>query len=195
MIGLDAGTMADHLGPLAPARLGPVLRWPNGTIVGETRPRAETLAERHPEAAMWPTAPAARATARWLCAEMASGFGPLRGDCPMQLSHIWEGFTPSEAVRADLARLDTLWTHARTFAAEGDWLFGPYSLADVFFAPVAARIVGYGLPVTPFVRDYAMRAIAHPSFEAWRADALNVTYDPFPYPQDLPQKPWPAGLR
>lgn len=192
MIGLYTGTMAADLAPLAPARLVPVLRTPEGTVVGETLAMAETLAERHPEAGLWPADPAARATARWLCAEMTSGFAALRADCPMQFQRQYQGFAPSPAVQADLARLETLWTHARAISdsAEG-WLFGAYSLADVFYTPVAARIIGYDLPVSAATRAYCMALLCDPAVRAWRAEARMVTYDPEPYPCALPARDWP----
>ena len=66
LVGLYSGTMAADLAALAPVRLVPAMRTPDGTVVGESLAMAETLAERHPDAAMWPADPAARATARWL---------------------------------------------------------------------------------------------------------------------------------
>ena len=151
---------------------------------------AETLAERHPDAGLWPADPAARARARWLVAEMHAGFTALRGDCPMQLLHVYEGFAPSDAVRADLARLEITWEAARGFASEGPWLLGAYSLADVFYAPVAARIKGYGLPVNAAARTYVEAHIADPAFNAWRDAGLKLSYDPVPYALDLPTRPW-----
>jgi glutathione S-transferase len=194
LLGLYGGTLAADLAPLAPARFVPVLKTPEGIVVGETLAMAETLAEAHPGAGHWPTDPAARAYARWICAEMASGFSSLRGECAMQLAHVWRGFEPSDAVRADLARIETLWEGARTLAtSEGDWLFGTYTLADVFYAPVAARVVGYGLPVSDAARAYCARVIEDPAFRAWRAEGLKTSYDPFPYPQPLPTDPWPVA--
>ena len=192
MIGLYSGTMAQDMAPLAPARLVPALRLPDGTVVGESLAMAETLAERHPERAMWPQNPAARATARWLVAEMCSGFSALRSACPMQLHGVWAGFAPDEAVLADLRRIEILWAHAGTFG-DGAWLFGDWSLADVFYAPVAARIVGYDLPVSEPARAYCAQMIAHPAFLAWRAAGLKATYDPLPYALDLPKRDWPEG--
>ena len=192
MIGLYAGTMAEDMKPLAPPRLVPALRMPAGTVVGESLAMAATLAERHPEAGLWPADLAARATARWRCAEMTSGFSALRGDCPMQLFRVWEGFVPSDAVIADLAQIEALWTHAAQFRPAGEWLFGAYSLADVFYAPVAARIIGYDLPVSETARAYALQSLAHPSVQKWRAEGVAVPYDPMPYNLDLPSRDWPV---
>lgn len=192
LVGLYADTMAADLAHLAPAKLVPTLRTPEGTVVGETLAMAETLAERHPDAGMWPDHPADRATARWLCAAMTAGFSTLRGDCPMQLQHVNKGFVSSDALRADLARLEQLWDHARAVShTDGPWLFGRYSLADVFYAPVTARIIGYDLPVSDKARAYCSATIADPAFKAWRAEGLKVKYDPFPYDIGLPTEPWP----
>lgn len=192
-VGLYSGTMAEDLVPLAPARLVPVMRCPDGTVVGDTMAMGETLAERHPDAGLWPAAPAARAHARWITAEMHSGFGALRSECPMQLLHQYDGFAVSEGVAADLARLQTLWSWAKTVAPEaGPWLFGRYSLADVFYAPVAARIAGYGLPVDSAAKAYVDAHLQDDAFNAWRAEGLKTTYDPIPYALDLPTKPWPG---
>lgn len=193
LVGLYTGTMAQDLADLAPARLVPVIKTPDGTVIGETLAMGETLAERHPDAGMWPTDPAARAMARWLSAEMHAGFSALRGDCPMQLLRQYQGFTPSDAVKKDLARLEELWTLAREkYGADGPWLFGSYTLADAFYAPVAARIAGYGLPVGPVAQAYVDAHLADPAFRAWRAEGLKTTYDPVPYAMDIPTAPWPA---
>lgn len=192
-VGLYSGTMARDLAPLAPARLVPSLRLPDGTVVGETLAMAETLAERHPDAGLWPVDAADRATARWLVSEMHAGFSALRGDCPMQLLRQYDGFAPSDAVRDDLARLETLWDHARaTRKVDGPWLFGAYSLADVFYAPVCARIAGYGLPVGKAAQDYVATTLGDPTFRRWRAMGLTKSYDPEPYARDLPHLPWPG---
>lgn len=191
MLGLYDGTMAEQMTALAPARLVPTLRLPDGTIVGESLAIAETLAERHRDVQMWPADAAARSAARWLAAEMCAGFSTLRGECPMQLLHVYDGFAPSPALLQDLERLETLWAYAAQFAGSGDWLLGDWSLADVFYAPVAARIVGYDLPLSAHARAYCDRMIAHPAFLAWRAEGLKLSYDPVPYAMDLPTRPWP----
>ncbi len=192
MVDLYGGTMAQDMAALAPARLVPALRTPEGDVVGESLAIAETLAERHPDIAMWPKDPAARIRARWLCAEMVGGFSALRGDCSMQLAHVDADFAPSDAVKADLARIETLWAFAREKATEGPWLFGTYSLADAFYAPVCARIVGYNLPVSESSQAYCKTTLSDPAFQQWRAEGLKEIYDPFPYPPVGRTTPWPA---
>ncbi len=191
LVGLYAGTMAEDLSHLAPARLVPTLQLSDGTVVGESLAMAETLAEQNPEAQMWPAEAAARAPARWVCAEMVGGFGGLRSQCPMQLSHIWQGFTVTEAVQKDLDRIEALFAHARKISgAESGPLFGTYSLADVFYTPVAVRIVGYDLPVSEATRAYCRFLLSDPAVEAWQAEARKVTYDPEPYALDLERRDW-----
>lgn len=192
LVGLYGGTMAQEMAALAPARLVPALRTPEGDVIGESLAIAETLAERHPEAAMWPADAAARIRARWLSAEMTASFGALRGDCPMQLAHVDADFEPSDAVKLDLARIETLWAYAREKATTGPWLFGAYSLADAFYAPVCARIIGYNLPVSDAAKSYCMTTLNDPAFKQWRAAGLKVTYDPFPYTPAGRSLPWPA---
>jgi len=192
LVGLYGGTMAQEMAALAPARLVPALRTPEGDVIGESLAMAETLAERHPQAGLWPTDPSARSRARWLCAEMTTGFQALRGGCPMQLAHVETDFKASGAILADIARIETLWAFAREKATDGPWLFGAYSLADVFYASVCARITGYGLPVTQAAADYCRTTLADPAFREWRAAALEKTYDPFPYPPVGGTKAWPA---
>jgi len=189
LVGLYSGTMAQDLADLAPARLVPTMRCPDGTVVGESLAMAETLAETHD--GLWPGNSAQRATARWLCSEMVAGFTALRGDCAMQLNHIWEGFSPSEAVKTDLERIETLWAHARRVSGTQDgYLFGDYSLADVFYTPVAARIIGYDLPVSQSSRAYCARLLNDPAVLGWQELARTVTYDPEPYPQPLSRRAW-----
>lgn len=197
-IGMYQGTMKEDMKPLFPARTVPVMRTPEGHIVQDTLAMAETLNDRHPDAGMWPTDAGARAFARWITAEMHSGFGALRGACPMNLQRIWLGFEPSDAVLADLARIETLWGQARsTYGQSGPWLFGDYSIADVFYAPVATRIITHQLPVSDMAMDYARAHISDPAFLKWRDAALAEDYgDAFKggYQLPLDWTLWPDSL-
>jgi len=193
MAGLYDGTLADDLAAFAPARLVPAMRTPEGDIVGDTLAMAETLAERHGDAGLWPADASARMMARWMVAEMHSGFMALRGECPMQLLHQYKGFVVPEAVRGDLDRLEELWSLARArFGRDSPWLFGGYSLADVFFAPVAARIAGYGVEVGADATAYVQAHLNDGAFRRWRALGATKSYDPVPYALDLATHAWPG---
>lgn len=193
-VGLYSGTMAKELAVIAPARTVPALRTPEGDILTDSLAMAETLAERHPEAGLWPGDRAARALARSMVCEMHSGFVALRSACPNSIVHVWKDFAPSDAVLADLARIEQLWSLARSRHGDaGPWLFGAYSLADAYFAPVACRIVTYGLPVSDAARRYVRAQISDPAFGKWRADALKERHDGSEYPMTLPKADWPAA--
>ncbi|RID90557.1 glutathione S-transferase [Gemmobacter lutimaris] len=176
-----------------PARTVPVMRTPDGVVVAESLAMAEELASRHPEAGHWPADPRARAVARALAAEMHAGFTALRSHCPMNLRVSYETCEPPPAVLADLERLQQIWAWARKeTGATGDWLCGPYSVADVFFAPVAGRIVGYNLPVGAEAAAYVAAHLAHPAFRRWRAMGMVDGADQPFYRREWPQRAWPG---
>ena len=184
------------LAGFAPARLVPAVRTPEGEVIGETLAIAETLAERHPEAGLWPVDPAARMMARYISAEMHSGFTALRGDCPMNLLLSYADSQPSKEVLADLARLEDIWARARgRFGAGGPWLFGRYTAADAFFAPVATRIATYNLPVSEDAAAYAAAHLADPSFRRWRAMGVAQNLVQPSYAKPYPERPWPGPAR
>lgn len=176
-----------------PARTVPTLVTEDGAILSESLAIAEELASRHPEAHLWPASPLARATARTLTSEMHAGFSALRNDCPMNLATAYRESNPSEAVLADLARLEDIWTHARkTCRPDGPWLCGDYSIADAFYAPVGARLAGYNLPMGETSRAYVAAHLADPAFRRWRAMGLaKREYLPW-YAKDYPTMDWPG---
>ena len=144
--------------------------------IWDTLAIAEYLAEQFPEKHLWPQDKAARARARSVCAEMHSGFTGLRGNCPMNIEAalpevgalLWRD---KPAVRSDMLRLVQMWSG---LLAEfgGPMLFGPFSIADAYFAPVCMRINTYALPVPPAIADYVRRVTALPGVAAWIAGAL-----------------------
>ncbi|MGY9048792.1 hypothetical protein P775_24265 [Puniceibacterium antarcticum] len=189
------GPVAGQMSEIAPARTVPTLVTPEGTVIWDSLAQAEELASRHPEAGIWPTDPAARATARALAAEMHAGFGALRSACPMNLRAAYADYTPTEAVLADLARIEQIWSFAKSrFGSSGDWLCGAYSAADAFFAPVAMRIAGYGLPVSTQAQAYVEAHLSDPAFRRWRAMGLSRGGELPQYARDYTRKPWPGPV-
>lgn len=184
-----AAQIADH----APARTVPTAISPEGAVIWDSLAIAEEVATRHPEAGLWPADPAARATARSLTAEMHAGFATLRNDCPMNLRCAYREVPISDALRADLHRLEQVWAHARSHhGGAGPWLCGAYSIADVFYAPVATRIATYGLPVSEAAQIYVQAHLADPAFLSWRRRALTEGPDLPWYARDYPQVAWPG---
>ncbi|MEL6680854.1 MAG: glutathione S-transferase, partial [Pseudomonadota bacterium] len=186
------GEMLEQFGA---AHLVPAMRIDeDGAVypVWDTLAMAETLVERHPEIPFWPADPAARALARSIVAEMHSGFTALRAACPMNLARAYTGFAATDAVRTDVARVEALWTLARDHAGAGPWLFGAYSVADAFYAPVATRIATYDLEVGPEASAYVDTVLADPVFRRWRAMAFAENYAQPGYDHDLPERAWPG---
>ena len=134
---------------------------------------AEYLAETYPEAHLWPRGEYARALARSACAEMHSGFVALRTHLPMDLAHDQALVdTPAEAL-ADIERIIALWTQCRShFGADGAVLFGHASIADAFYAPVAARLRSYRVELPPLAADYVATIYQWPAFQRWLQAAL-----------------------
>ena len=180
MVRFDAFTpdsqFKKRLGPVSPAGRVPVLVDDDGLVVWDTLAIAEYVAEKYPKANLWPTATAARARARSICAEMHSGFSNLRGACPMNIEAslseagalIWRD---KPAVRSDVDRLVEMWSELLD-EHNGPMLFGAFTIADAYFAPVCMRLKSYGLPVPPPIAAYVERVRALPGVKAWIEGAL-----------------------
>ena len=165
-----------NLQGVSPTGKVPVLLGDGGLAVWDSLAIAETLAELYPHHGVWPADPVARATARSACAEMHAGFQALRNHCPMNIEArlpaigalLWRD---QPGVRADVERLCALWGDLLERYA-GPMLFGGFSAADAFFAPVCMRLRTYALPVPPAIAGYVERVAALPGVAAWIDDAL-----------------------
>ncbi|MGB3865883.1 MAG: glutathione S-transferase family protein [Xanthobacteraceae bacterium] len=136
----------------------------------------EYAAERFPEAGLWPQARAARAHARSISAEMHSGFAALRSECGMNLHRPVRAKPLSDAARADIARVQEIWTDCRMrHAAQGPFLFGAFGAADAMYAPVVHRFRIYAIDVSPVAKDYMTAMMAQPAFAEWTAAGLAET--------------------
>ena len=128
----------------------------------------ETLAERHPDAKLWPDDAGDRAVARAYVAEMHSGFPDLRDQLTMDFARKLPTPQLREATKAQIARVFAAWTHALN--AHGDergFLFGRFSIADCMYAPVVSRFLTYGVELPAQVNAYAQRVAALPAMKEW----------------------------
>jgi glutathione S-transferase len=146
-----------------------------GTVaIGDSLAICEYLAERFPDAGLWPKDATARAFARAAAAEMHSGFSSLRGECPMDLAAAVKVVELSPATHKDIRRIVDLWNDLlQRFG--GPWLGGAeWGIADAMFTPVATRFRTYGVKPSDFgdagaAGQYAERLLERQEFLAWEA--------------------------
>jgi glutathione S-transferase len=172
---------------LSPAGKVPILVEDDGFAVWDTLAIAEYVAEKFPDRALWPRDARRRARARSVCAEMHSGFGAMRSAFGMNIEASLPDvgarvLAENAAARADLARMTALWQDALAESG-GPFLFGDYSIADAYFAPVVMRMRTYALPVPADVTAYTERAVAAKGTAAWIRDALEEK-DFLPFEED-----------
>ncbi|WP_454696947.1 glutathione S-transferase N-terminal domain-containing protein [Achromobacter aegrifaciens] len=171
-LGFFTEEFSRRVSAVSPAGLVPVLL--DGDFpVWDSLAICEYLAERHPEAGLWPQDPKARARARSLAAQMHSGFGAMRQALPMNVEARLPGIDLPEAAQQDISRLQAIWHDTRAeFGQGGPFLFGAFSIADAFFAPVVSRFNTYGIAAAGPVRDYMDAVLALPAMQEWTRDAL-----------------------
>jgi len=194
-LGLGAG-FGEAVRRLSPAGRVPVLKLalPEAAggelVVHDSLAIVETVHDFWPDAGVWPADRADRARARALAAEMHAGFATLRARCPMNIEADLRPLGPPllaehAALRSDLARVDQIFA-----AARGPFLFGAFCAADAFYAPVALRVRGYGLPLSAPAQAHADRLLAAPACAEWIAAALQEHEW---VPEDEPYRARPAG--
>jgi glutathione S-transferase len=136
----------------------------------------EYLAERFPDAGVWPADRAARAYARSISSEMHSGFMPFRSECSMNIHRPIRAKVLSADAKDNAARLQEIWTDCRKrYGSGGPFLFGRFSAADAMFAPVVHRFLTYMVEVSAPARDYMATMTAFAPFKEWTDAALKET--------------------
>jgi glutathione S-transferase len=136
-------------------------------VVWDSLSICEYLAEKFPEAKLWPENAAARALARSISAEMHSGFTALRQNLTMNVRARKKRELNAETQK-DVARVVELRTDARSrFGKGGPFLFGHFTVSDAMYAPVATRFVTYGVELPEVAHEYVQTIMGMPSLQAW----------------------------
>ena len=159
-----------------------ILRWsPTGRVPalhdGEIRlwdslAICEHLAETCPEASLWPNDARERAAARSVVAEMHSGFVALRKHMPMNLRATYPVADHQGGVEDDITRIESIWKDCRTrFGGEGDLLFGGFTIADAFYAPIVSRFSTYGISPGGIAGEYMDAVWDLPAMQDWAEKA------------------------
>lgn len=174
LVPLRWDTSSEAIAVHSPTGLVPVLK--DGALtVWDSLAICEYLNDRFPEAKLWPADPTARALARSATAEMHSGFGPLRKECPMEIDAI-QSVELSAAAQANIRRIVSLWSQLRgAYQAHGPFLVGSWSIADAFFTPVATRFRTYGIDLADYGDEglaaaYGGTLLTTPEFLEWQSD-------------------------
>ena len=157
----------------SPSGLVPVLK-DGDLVIWDSLAICEYLAERFPDAALWPADAGARALARATAAEMHSGFPSLRGECPMDI-HLRDIVELSPATQGDIRKIVARWSGLLARSG-GPFLFGGWTIADAFYTPVATRFRTYGVKLSDYgdsgpAGEYCERLLETPEFLEWERES------------------------
>ena len=145
----------------------PVL-WDGDVVVWDSLAIMEYLSDKVGRDRFWPKDDAARGMARAMVAEMHSSYLPLRRALPMNIRRRVAGVQLSDEVRDNIVRILGLWAEARARHGKGGpFLFGTFSAADIFYAPVVSRFITYGIGVPGFAVAYMQAVWEHDWMQSW----------------------------
>jgi glutathione S-transferase len=189
VISLDAADFKERVRKISGTGKVPALA-DGETLVWESLAILEYLAEKFPDARLWPTEPDARAHARSVAAEMHAGFIPLRRHYPMNVRRPVQRREPTPEAAENIGRIVAMWTDCRArFGDGGAFLFGGFGAADAMYAPVVSRFHTYGIEVGPVAQAYMAAVMGLPAWAEWCAAARQ---EPWVLPHD--EVDWPLVL-
>ena len=190
VVSLNAPDFKERLGKLSGTGKVPVLI-DDDVHVWESLAILEYLAEKFPDAHLWPADVKARAHARAVANEMHAGFVPLRRHLPMNMWRPAMARDLPPDVAANVRRIEEMWGDCRKrFGAGGPFLFGAFTAADAMYAPVVARFATYKVEVDGASAAYMQAVMALPAWREWNEAALKETWV---LPEDEPD--WPTVHR
>ena len=169
---LRAEGLKERLAQHSPTSRVPVLKDGNLTI-WDSLAICEYVSEMHLAGKGWPQDVALRAEARAVCAEMHAGFLGLRSELPMNC-RATRKVNASAAAKQDIARIDEIWSSCMARHSNG-WLYGEFSIADCFYAPVVMRFKTYGVALSELAEQYQSFALKQNALKRWVEAALTET--------------------
>ena len=163
---------AERMAAFSPTGKVPVLL-DGDMVIWESLAILDHIAERFPNAQLWPADPKGRAHARAVAAEMHAGFVPLRRLCPMNMRRESRRLELTAEVEANVRRIEQIWTECRErFGAGGPFLFGAFGAADAMYAPVVSRFSSYAIEVDAVAKAYMAAVMTLPAYVEWRKAGL-----------------------
>jgi glutathione S-transferase len=172
---LDQDDTANRICSYSASGRVPVLLAGEEMTIWDSLAICEYLAEQFPELHLWPQDVAARAMARSVCAEMHAGFSDLRNSMSMNIRASYPGKGRTPGTQADIGRISEIWEECLSRFGHHQFLFGDFSIADAYYAPVVCRFRTYGVSLAPALDAYCQRVLAHPAVARWVNEALAET--------------------
>ena len=163
----------DNIRRYSPSGRLPVLHH-GDIVVWESLAIGEYLAERFPEAGLWPTDPTARALARAISSEIHAGFNAMRHELPMNVRLVRAKDNIEPAARDDINRITAFWRDTRArYGQGGPYLFGRFTAADAMYAPVVSRFFTYDVDLDADSEAYRDAVWEYPAMKEWVQAARN----------------------
>lgn len=171
VVSLDDPDSSTKIRKHSPTGRVPVLKDGNLTI-WDSLSICEYAADKFPEKKLWPAEFEARAIARSVCAEMHSGFTNLRSQFWFNCIGEMAIARPATETARDIARIEELWGTARArYGKSGPFLFGAFTNADAFYAPIVSRFRTYNVKLGREAKEYCETILALPAMKEWIAGA------------------------
>lgn len=143
----------------------------NDLVVWDSLAIVEYLNEKFPEKQMWPKDFKQRAHARAITNEMHGGFTQMRQLMSHDIQKKLDSFDRSLA-QANIDRIEQIWDECLQKYG-GPYLFGSFSIADAFYAPVANRFISYGVPLKGNTKKYVETIRSLPAHAQWIEQGMN----------------------
>ncbi|MEZ7503155.1 glutathione S-transferase family protein [Psychrobacter sp. Arc29] len=113
-----------------------------------------------------------------IIAEMHSGLSGIRNEMPMNIRATTK-IHPSEACLSDIARIEAIFADCLKERSEDSYLFGHFTAADVFFAPVVLQLQTYAdasnITLQPLTKQYYQTMLNNQHIKTWIQAALQET--------------------
>jgi len=183
---LDRDDTANRICSYSASGRVPVLLAGEEMTIWDSLAICEYLAEQFQELHLWPQDVAARAMARSVCAEMHAGFSDLRNAMSLNIRGSYPGKGRTPGTQADIGRISEIWEECLSRFGHHQYLFGEFSLADAYYAPVVLRFRTYGVSLAPALDAYCQRVLAHPAVARWVSEAMAETETAPRHDADMP---------
>jgi glutathione S-transferase len=107
---------------------------------------------------------------------MHAGFRYLRTAMPMNIRASLPGKGMTGPARRDIDRVQAIWSGCReACGSAGALLFGHFTVADAYYAPIAMRFITYDVPLPAVAREYVQAVRALPGVVEWMRGARQET--------------------